>query len=116
MKTWCGVQGPGMTTRSLRDALPSQDDDTTLLQSSSLLRQHDRNAIADRIGELCFPRDQFLAHSVVFERRLGNRTDENFKQRWVDGARWRFGARISGHGRTPSASIYMAKSILPTSG
>src|SRR5262245_10609746 len=37
---------------------------------ASLFRQHDRNAVADRISELCRARDQFLFHGVVLERSL----------------------------------------------
>src|SRR6185295_9078265 len=50
------------------------------LDTARLLRQHDRDAVADRVGELGRTRDQFLLLRVVFERRLGQRTDQDFQQ------------------------------------
>src|SRR6202140_5271310 len=51
-----------------------------------LFRQHDRDAVADRIGEFCGTRDQFLLCGVEFQRTLGQRTDQDFKQLGIDGA------------------------------
>src|ERR1700686_374990 len=56
-----------------------------------LFRQHDRDAVADRIGEFCGTRDQFLPHGVEFKRTLGHRTDQNFQKLWIDGAIKAFG-------------------------
>src|SRR5437879_4927362 len=56
-----------------------------------LFRQHDRNAVADRVGELGGARDQFLPGRIEFERALGHRTDQDFQQLWIDGAVEAFG-------------------------
>src|SRR5229473_7009570 len=51
-----------------------------------LFRQHDRDAVADRIGEFCRTRDQLLLGGVKLERTFGQRTDQDFQQLWIDGA------------------------------
>src|ERR1700688_631988 len=65
-----------------------------------LFRQHDRNAVADRIGELGGPRDQLLPRRIEFQRTLGQRTDQDFQQFQIDGAFEAFGrgthASVSG--------------------
>src|SRR5260370_37793259 len=59
-----------------------------------LFRQHDRDAVADRISELCRARDQLLGSRIEFKRTLGDRTDQDFQQFGIDGV---FGAfRIHG--------------------
>src|SRR6202048_2473566 len=45
-----------------------------------LFRQHDRDAVADRIGELGRARDQLLLRGVELERPLGQRTDQDLQQ------------------------------------
>src|SRR5262249_30732290 len=56
------------------------------LQRACLFGEHDRNAVADRIGELGGARDQLLSLGVVFERALGERADEDFEQFGIDAA------------------------------
>src|ERR1700722_10408376 len=56
-----------------------------------LFRQHDRDAVADRIGELGRARDQFLLRGVVLERPLGQRTDQYLQQLGIDGVFEAFG-------------------------
>src|SRR5882757_7600844 len=56
-----------------------------------LFRQHDRDAVADRIGEFGGARDQFLLRRVEFQWTLGQRTDQDFQQFWIDGAFKAFG-------------------------
>src|SRR5580692_8663649 len=56
----------------------------TSVEVTGFLGQHDRNAVADRIGELGRARDQFLLLRVVFERRFGQRTDQDFQQLRID--------------------------------
>ncbi len=51
-----------------------------------LFRQHDRNAVADRISELGRAGDQLLLLGVVFERARGERADQDFKQFGIDRA------------------------------
>ena len=64
-----------------RDAQDCQRDDDTgahaLLDLPGLFRQHDRDAVADRIGEFGRTRDQLLPRRIVFERTLGQRTDQD---------------------------------------
>src|SRR3954447_16645689 len=56
-----------------------------------LFRQHDRNAVADRVGELGGARDQFLPGRIEFKGALGHRTDQDLQQLWIDGAVEAFG-------------------------
>src|SRR5438270_13478316 len=71
-KTWMAGTSPAMTNSSI--------------QPPRLFGQHDRNAVADRIGELGGARDQLLLLAVVFERALGERADEDFEQLGIDAA------------------------------
>src|ERR1041384_2367548 len=73
---------------------------TQLVQPSRLFGQHDRNAVADRVGELGGARDQLLALAVVFERPLGERADENFEKLRVDA---RGGTIRAAHGYSGAA-------------
>src|ERR1700730_15157961 len=73
-----------------------------LIERARLLGQHDRNAVADRIGELGRTRDQFLLVHVVFERPLGQRADEDFEQLGIDTAGGTVG-RCGGHAKAPLA-------------
>src|SRR5262249_49634177 len=65
-----------------------------LFQRTRFLRQHDRDAVADRIGQFCRAGNQLLLLRVVFQRALGQRADEDFQKFWVDTA----GGSIGGHG------------------
>src|SRR6185436_1577960 len=56
-----------------------------------LFGQHDRDAVADRVGELGRARDQFLPGRIELERALGHRTDQDLQQLWIDGAVEAFG-------------------------
>src|SRR5438067_5661392 len=53
-------------------------------QLARLVDQHDRNAVADRIGEPRLLADQLLRLAVVAQRRLGQRTDQNLQQFRID--------------------------------
>src|SRR5262245_64101402 len=66
------------------------------IQAACFLGQHDRNAVADGIGELCGARDQLLLLGVVFERALGQRADQYFEQLRVNRAGWSLAGR-GGH-------------------
>src|SRR5579862_1312167 len=57
----------------------------TLINLARLFRQHDRDAVADRIGEFRGARDQLLLRRIVFERAFGHRADQDFQQLGVDG-------------------------------
>src|SRR5262249_57116277 len=56
------------------------------IEPARFFRQHDRDAGADRIGELGGARDQLLFLRVVFERALGQRADQNFQELRIDAA------------------------------
>src|SRR5208337_881906 len=45
--------------------------------------------VADRIGEMSLAGDQLLALRVIFERRLGQRTDQNLEETRIDASRLR---------------------------
>src|SRR6476620_2406409 len=84
----------------------------TSIQLARLFRQHDRYAVADRIGELGGARDQLLLLAVIFERALGERAHEDFKQFRVDargrtvGCHDRFRMRLHTIARPRSAQSY----------
>src|SRR4029450_3922981 len=59
-----------------------------------LFRQHDRDAVTDRVGEFCRTRDQFLLCRIEFQRALGQRADQDFQKLWIDGAFKAFGRGI----------------------
>src|SRR5437763_16010356 len=70
------------------------------IQPSCLLRQHDRNAAADGVGELGGARDQLLLLRIVFEWSLSQRADQNFQQLRIDAARravWRVAPDVLQH-------------------
>src|SRR6476659_7204674 len=69
----------------------------TSIEPTGFFRQHDRDAGADRIGELGSARDQLLLIRIVFERSLGHRADQDFEKLGIDAAGRAFGGR-SGHG------------------
>src|SRR5215831_19120830 len=56
------------------------------IQPARFFRQHDRDAGADRIGELGGARDQLLFLRIIFERALGQRADQNFQELRIDAA------------------------------
>ena len=56
-----------------------------ILQLAGFLRQHDGDAVADRIGQAGLAADQFVGGAVVFQRRLGQRADQNLQQAGIDG-------------------------------
>src|SRR5580692_67515 len=77
---------PGMTIQSKRVERS--------IQPPRFIGQHDRDAVADRIGELGRARDQLLFLRVIFQRTLGQRTDQDFKKFWIDGSGGRRGHRM----------------------
>src|SRR5262249_32787334 len=77
-------------------AMSIQIMDNPSLQPACFLGQHDRDAVADRIGELGLAGDQLLFGRVIFKRPFGDRAHEDFQQFRID-AVWRpFGRRDSG--------------------
>src|SRR6478735_3699125 len=92
------VMGPGVR----RDGVDSLD-------LPCLFRQHDGNAVADRVGEFGGARDQFLPRAVEFQRPLGQRTDEDFQKLWIDGTVGAFGRGI--HTRVSGAAWAKAKRV-----
>src|SRR5580704_2645053 len=55
------------------------------IEPAGFFRQHDGDAVADRVGELCGARDQLLLGGVVFEWPLGQRAHENLQKFRIDG-------------------------------
>src|SRR5437764_4502989 len=53
------------------------------LDLARLVGPHDRDAVADRIGQAVAPADQFLRFLVIFERSLAQRADQDIKQSGV---------------------------------
>src|SRR5262249_53357717 len=74
-----------------------ETDTSSLFEPTRFFRQHDGDAVTDRIGELGLARNQFVTLSVVFERPLRQRADENFQQFRIDAIRRPFGGRDGGH-------------------
>src|ERR1700688_3775224 len=81
---------------------------------AGFLGQHDRDAVADRIGQLGGARDQLLLLRVVFERALGQRADQDFKQLRIDTVGGTVGGR-RGHWRSGSRLVLIAMVFRPTS-
>ena len=61
------------------------DLDRLLLQPPRFFFKQDRDAVADREGELRRVADELLLLAVVDQRRLGDRADEDFQKLRVDG-------------------------------
>src|SRR6478735_3246378 len=72
--------------RLLHSPIATHYSPVSSLDLPRLFRQHDRDAVADRISELCRARDQFLPSRVEFQRTLGHRADQDFQQFGIDGA------------------------------
>src|SRR5262245_35042194 len=70
----------------VRLAPVTPDFERRSIQPARFFGQHDRDAGADRIGELGGARDQLLLLRVVFERALGQRADQNFQELRIDAA------------------------------
>src|SRR5262249_33367848 len=73
------------------------------IQPARFFRQHDRDAGADRIGELGGARDQLLFLRVVFERALGQRADQNFQELRIDAAGGALGRSVMMHSKLQAA-------------
>ena len=71
-------RAPGLVEPDLRGDTPS------LLQLARLLGQHDRNAVAHRIGQARLAADQLAGLAVILQRSLGQRTDQDFQQPRID--------------------------------
>ena len=77
------------STRSTRSRPFEPDlggDRPSVLQLAGLLGQHDRDAVAHRIGQASLAADQFACFTVIFQRALGQRTDQDLQQPRID--RW----------------------------
>src|SRR5256885_17111014 len=79
------------------------------LDLSRFFRQHDRDAVADRISELGGARDQFLPGRIEFQRTLGHRADQDLQQLWIDGAVESFGRGV--HLRSPARRWSLAYGV-----
>src|SRR5690606_16775637 len=74
---------------------PRFRDALVLVQGARLVDQHERNAVADRIGEARLLAEQLLARAVVAQRPLGQRTDQKVEELGVD----RIGSGRIAHGQ-----------------
>src|SRR5262249_45477823 len=79
--------------------LPQRGERESLFEAPGFLRQHDRDAVADRIRELGRTRNQLLLLRVILEGRLGDRANQDLEQLRVDGMGGAVGWRRA-HGRT----------------
>src|SRR5947209_6207452 len=81
-----GVMGAALSfARSRRRQFrPAPRGEFVVAQGARLVDQHDRNAIADRISEPRLLADQLLRLTVVAQRPLGQRADQDFQQLRVD--------------------------------
>src|ERR1039458_9270910 len=98
--------GPGVTTRTRvmsRKAAKSCGF-ISVLQPPRFVGQHDRDAVADRIGELGRPRDQLLPLGIIAERGARQRADEDFQQLRIGTG----GAAIHGFGRNEGLGVGLA--------
>src|SRR3954452_21014714 len=80
---WTPGSSPGVTVVAV----------SASVQPPRFLRQHDRDAVADRISELGGARDQLLLLGVVLQRALGQRAHQDFEQLRIDGAGGAFDGR-----------------------
>src|SRR5205814_4186523 len=76
--------GQGASAIALGDGRQPLAGDLVLAQGARLVDQHDRDAIADRIGEPGLLADQFLRGAIIAQRPLGQGTDQDFQQLGVD--------------------------------
>src|ERR1700733_11475504 len=53
-------------------------------EAARLVDQHDRDAVADRVGEAGLVADQLLGRAVVAQRRLGQRAGPGLQELGVD--------------------------------
>ena len=53
-------------------------------QRPRLVHQHDRDAVADRIGQPGFLADQLLRGAIIAQRPLGQRTNQDFEKFRID--------------------------------
>src|SRR5476649_2137092 len=87
------ARAPPPCSTPRRVALPA----VTSVQPPRLFGQHDRNAVADRIGELGGARNELLLFGVVFQHALGQRTDQDFQKLRIDAAGGTVGGRGAAH-------------------
>src|SRR5450432_4553780 len=81
-----------------------------------LFRQHNRDAVADRISQFGRTRDQLLLGGIKLQPARGQRTDQDFQQFGIDGAFEAFGrsghAVVSGSGMVAVAYPIEAGSVV----
>src|SRR6516165_7855983 len=96
--------------RIIRRAGIAPDPARRSIQPARFFGQHDRDAVADRIGELGRARDQLLFLRIVFERTLGQRADQNFQELRINAAGGPLGR--GSHGATPNSMWLAAQAWL----
>src|SRR5258707_6555495 len=68
----------------LADRRQAFHGDFVITQGARLVDQHDRDAVADRIGEPRLLADQLLRRAVIAQRPLGQWTDQDLQQFRID--------------------------------
>src|SRR5262249_38714829 len=88
MRSCASLSSPSahITFCTLIELLRPQIFSIVSLQWPRFFRQHDRDAVADRIGELGGAGYQFLLVRIVFERAFGDRANENLEELRVHAA------------------------------
>ena len=88
-----------LATASIRKPLKSGGlRARSVFELAGFFLQHDRDAVADRVGEPGRARDQFLLRPVVFEPPLGDGADQNFQELRIDFCRFVHGKTFMGLG------------------
>src|SRR5260221_1921387 len=67
-----------------RAALKSRDSLVAIAQLARLFRQHNRHAVADRVGEAGGAADQLALGPVEFQGPMGHRADQDLQEARVD--------------------------------
>src|SRR5207248_2173075 len=68
----------------LADRRQALGGDLVFAQGARLIDQHDRDAVADRVGEPRFLADQLLRGAIIAQRSFGQRADQNLQQLRID--------------------------------
>ena len=80
------ARGGGLTRHRAAPAKGETALGAALVELARFVRQHDRDAVADRVSEAGGAADQLLPLGVVVERGLGQRADQDLKQLRIEAA------------------------------
>ncbi|EGE57265.1 hypothetical protein RHECNPAF_4460036 [Rhizobium etli CNPAF512] len=74
--------------------LPAFPGIALFVEAPRLGHQHDRNAVADRIGKARLFRNQFVVFAIVGQPALGERADQELQQFRIDAAQFFVHGRV----------------------